>query len=105
MACMQCCHRAGIIQLQDRLRMLPVVKGQKLKPQQPQGRCFGWQVVEELMSIADGQVVLERDRGDAGASVGVDARLSVSRIGSRAYPPALATLAPSIRLELAQARP
>ena len=53
------------------------------------------------MSIADGQVVLERS-SEAGAPVSVDARLSVSRIGSRAYPPALALLAPSIRLHLAQ---
>ncbi|KAK9792239.1 hypothetical protein WJX73_003401 [Symbiochloris irregularis] len=58
------------------------------------------EVVEELMSIADGQVVLHKD---ADATVGVDARLSISRIGSRAYPPALAALAPSIRLQLAQA--
>ena len=54
------------------------------------------------MSIADGQVVLERDSADASSPVGVDVRLSVSRIGSRAYPPALAALAPSIRLQLAQ---
>ena len=61
--------------------------------------CVVGQVMEELMSIADGQVVLERA---ADATVGVDARLSISRIGSRAYPPALANLAPSIRLQLAQ---
>ena len=54
------------------------------------------------MSIADGQVVLQKD---ADAAVGVDARLSISRVGSRAYPPALATLAPSIRLQLAQVAP
>lgn len=33
----------------------------------------------------------------------VDVSASVSRIGSRAYPPAMATLAPSIRFDLAQA--
>ena len=55
------------------------------------------------MSIADGQVVLAHD-DQSGSAVGVDARLSISRIGARAYPPALAGLAPSIRLQLAQAR-
>ena len=33
----------------------------------------------------------------------VDVTASVSRIGCRAYPPAMATLAPSIRFDLAQA--
>lgn len=33
----------------------------------------------------------------------VDVSTSVSRIGSRAYPPAMASLAPSIRFDLAQA--
>lgn len=33
----------------------------------------------------------------------VDVSASVSRIGCRAYPPAMATLAPSIRFDLAQA--
>lgn len=62
--------------------------------------CVWRQAIEELMSIADGQVVLEQH---ADGSIGVDARLSVSRIGSRASPPALASLAPSIRLQLVQA--
>ncbi len=60
------------------------------------------QVVEEFMSIADGQVVLQRE--DGGAAVGVDPQASVSRIGSRAYPPALADLAVQLRFELAQVR-
>lgn len=60
------------------------------------------EVVEEFMSIADGQTVLRA--GDAGSvGVSVDPRLSVSRIGSRAFPPALEALAPQIRFELAQA--
>lgn len=71
---------------------------------EPAPRAAAAQVVEELMSIADGQVVLQRSSTDAAAPVGVDARVSVSRIGSRAYPPALAGLAASIRLQLAQAR-
>ncbi len=59
------------------------------------------QVVEEVMSIADGQVVLVPGRGGAPA---VDPAASISRIGGRAYPPALAALAPALRFELAQAR-
>lgn len=57
----------------------------------------GSQVVEEFMSLADGQTVLRPGGGDAAAGVSVDAALSVSRIGSRAFPPALEALAPQIR--------
>jgi F0F1-type ATP synthase alpha subunit len=51
------------------------------------------------MSIADGQTVLRHAvGGDVDTEgVAVDARLSVSRIGSRAFPPALEALAPQIR--------
>ena len=55
------------------------------------------------MSIADGQVVLRRD-ADTGA-VSVDPQASISRIGARAYPPALADLAVQLRFELAQVVP
>ena len=58
------------------------------------------QVIEELMSIADGQVVLQRDA--ATGMVSVDPQASISRIGSRAYSPALADLAVQLRFELAQ---
>ena len=58
------------------------------------------QVIEELMSIADGQVVLRRDA--ASGMVSVDPQASISRIGGRAYPPALADLAVQLRFELAQ---
>ena len=58
------------------------------------------QVIEELMSIADGQVVLRRDA--VTGMVSVDPQASISRIGSRAYPPALADLAVQLRFELAQ---
>lgn len=51
------------------------------------------------MSIADGQVVLVP--GPSGAPR-VDPAVSISRIGGRAYPPALATLAPQLRFELVQ---
>ena len=54
------------------------------------------------MSIADGQVVLQRD--SATGAVGVNPQASISRIGSRAYPPALADLAIDLRFELAQVR-
>ncbi|KAK9824846.1 hypothetical protein WJX81_006563 [Elliptochloris bilobata] len=66
---------------------------------QPAG-CVRMEVVEEVMSIADGQVVLVP--GPGGLPV-VDPAASISRIGGRAYPPALATLAPQLRFELAQA--
>ena len=95
--------------------------------------CIAWQVVEEFMSIADGQLVLHpptphslhapgssqqpeangqqvsASQDDAAPAwqrltgCNVDVSASVSRIGSRAYPPALAMLAPSIRFDLAQA--
>jgi F0F1-type ATP synthase alpha subunit len=61
------------------------------------------EIVEEFMSMADGQVVLEHARDAATGGPKVDARLSVSRIGSRAYAPALADLASLVRFELAQA--
>ena len=65
------------------------------------------------MSITDGQVVLQPPispspaAGDAASSrvpleTNVDPRASISRIGSRAHPPALATLAPELRFNLAQ---
>lgn len=49
------------------------------------------------MSIADGQVVLVAGPGGAPA---VDPAASISRIGGRAYPPALAALAPQVRCRL-----
>ena len=61
------------------------------------------EVVEEFMSIADGQIVLRNQRDPVTGGVSVDPQLSVSRIGSRAYPPALSELAPQVRFELAQA--
>ena len=92
------------------------------------------QVVEEFMSIADGQLVLTAESRSTHAAAAssqqqpasssedsqtnqqargqtwpdltgsnVDVSASVSRIGCRAYPPAMAVLAPSIRFDLAQA--
>ena len=53
------------------------------------------------MSIADGQVVLQRSP-DSGA-VTMDFANSISRMGARAHPPAMQALCPPIRLRLAQA--
>lgn len=64
---------------------------------------YNTEVVEEFMSMADGQLVLEHTRDGTTGGPKVDARLSVSRIGSRAYAPALADLASLVRFELAQA--
>lgn len=65
------------------------------------------EIVEEFMSIVDGQIVLKRPSGvgveERHAGVIVDPRASLSRIGSRAHPPALVDLAPSIRFDLLQA--
>ncbi|GAB4817334.1 hypothetical protein N2152v2_004380 [Parachlorella kessleri] len=52
------------------------------------------EVVEEMMSIADGQAVLRRQRDGATGGVTLNPQASVSRIGSRAYYPAMAALAP-----------
>ncbi|KAK9865780.1 hypothetical protein WJX84_004451 [Apatococcus fuscideae] len=81
--------------------------------QAPKG-CVSTEIVEEFMSITDGQVVLQPPirnasaAGDAASSripleTNIDPRASISRIGSRAHPPALATLAPELRFNLAQA--
>ncbi len=61
------------------------------------------EVVEEFMSMADGQLVLQNVRDSVTGGPRVDPRLSVSRIGSRAYAPAIADLASLVRFELAQA--
>ena len=61
------------------------------------------EVVEEFMSMTDGQIVLKGARDEASGGVLIDPQLSVSRIGARAYAPAIAELASLIRFELAQA--
>ena len=61
------------------------------------------EVVEEFMSITDGQIVLRQARDVPTGGVSVNPQLSVSRIGARAYSPAVASLAPQVRFELAQA--
>ncbi|GAX73139.1 hypothetical protein CEUSTIGMA_g592.t1 [Chlamydomonas eustigma] len=60
------------------------------------------EVVEEFISIADGQVVL-MDRPNSSGSYIVNPKLSITRVGTRAYHKAMADLAPQVRLDLAQA--
>lgn len=64
--------------------------------------CVRTEVVEEFMSIADGQTVLTASP-DVSQGVVVDARLSVSRIGNRAFPPEFGVTASQLRFQLAQA--
>jgi F0F1-type ATP synthase alpha subunit len=72
------------------------------------------EIVEEFISISDGQAVMDPAVASASASspttvssspthYALNPRLSVTRIGARAYDRALAELAPQARLELAQA--
>jgi len=66
----------------------------------PAGGETATEVIEEFMSITDGQFMVV-GRGEGVSSVSPSA--SVSRIGARAYPAkALRELAPSVRFELAQ---
>ena len=51
------------------------------------------------MSIADGQIILQRTPDGA---VALDFANSLSRMGLRAYAPAMQTLCPPIRLRLSQ---
>jgi F0F1-type ATP synthase alpha subunit len=52
------------------------------------------------MSISDGQMILRKDAPEAGAPAGrrvqLDSTASLSRMGTRAYPPALKDLAPQV---------
>lgn len=52
-------------------------------------------LVEEFMSIADGQAVLRHD-ADGDRPLTLDCTASLSRLGTRAYPPALKDLAPKV---------
>ncbi len=63
------------------------------------------EVVEEFISIADGQVVLQQQQGQAGAAntqgqpagcYVVNPKLSITRIGTRAYYKALEGMAPQV---------
>lgn len=48
------------------------------------------------MSISDGQVVLQRQRDAPTGGVTVNPQASCSRIGGRAYYPAMSALAPQV---------
>lgn len=74
------------------------------------------EAVEEFISIADGQVVLQQpnSKKDSGSKDGskvevgrvkykVNAKLSLTRIGTRAYSKVMEGLATQVRLDLAQA--
>lgn len=80
--------------------------------------CVRTEVIEEFMSIADGQAVFVRPKlqagggkegGGSGGGSGnrgppsVEPASSISRIGGRALPAALRTLAATLRLDLSQA--
>ncbi|HJL34199.1 MAG TPA: hypothetical protein RMG95_00730, partial [Polyangiaceae bacterium LLY-WYZ-15_(1-7)] len=54
-----------------------------------------------LISMTDGQIVLSRQLFAAGHKPAIDAGLSVSRVGGKAQPQALHTLAARLRLEYA----
>uniref|UniRef100_A0A7S1X862 H(+)-transporting two-sector ATPase n=1 Tax=Tetraselmis chuii TaxID=63592 RepID=A0A7S1X862_9CHLO len=61
------------------------------------------EVVEEFMSLTDGQIVLEGSRDTDSGCMVVNSAASVSRIGNRAYDDVLAPVATPIRTALAQA--
>lgn len=82
---------------------LPSTSNKKNGPKGPIPEELRTEVVEEFMSITDGQIVLRQVRDVPTGGVSVNPQLSVSRIGSRAYSPAIASLAPQVRFELAQA--
>eukprot|EP00884_Botryococcus_braunii_P012711 jgi/Botrbrau1/21440/Bobra.0216s0048.1 len=88
-------------ELRDKL--LTALAGKAQQPQDPAAEapaaCVRTEVIEEFMSITDGQIVVHK-QDDV---VLVDPELSISRIGVRAYPPAMKSLAPQIRFELVQA--
>ena len=55
-----------------------------------------------LISITDGQIILDTDLFNQGVKPAVDAGRSVSRVGGAAQAPAVRTYASNLRLELAQ---
>lgn len=54
------------------------------------------EIIEEVMSISDGQIVLREVASDAGLPA-IDAAASLSRMGTRAYYPALQNFGPDVR--------
>jgi len=83
-----------------------LAKRAEAAPPAAQGaREMATEVVEEFISIADGQLVLAERDGSAGAGAPyrVNPRLSITRLGTRAYYKALEAVATQARLDLAQA--
>ncbi|GMH44862.1 hypothetical protein BSKO_12814 [Bryopsis sp. KO-2023] len=87
---------------------------QKLKKNRESGAGSGGhpedsppEVIEEFMSISDGQVILDPQddsgKSDLDAPVNMRTTGSISRIGTRAYPPIMQAVASQIRFDLAQA--
>jgi len=66
-------------------------------------RSVPTEIVEEFMSLTDGQIVLEGTRDSCTGSMVINPAASVSRIGNRAYEPALVEVATPIRTSIAQA--
>ncbi len=63
----------------------------------------GWQVGQPGGPPPSWQVVLGDRASVPGGCYVVNPKLSITRVGTRAYHPALADLAPQVRLDLAQA--
>jgi len=76
------------------LTALPIVQVQR-------GNISAY-IPTNLISITDGQIVLDTDRFNQGLKPALDAGRSVSRVGGAAQTKAMQTLASHLRLELAQ---
>ena len=76
------------------LTALPIVQTQR-------GNISAY-IPTNLISITDGQIVLDAERFNQGLKPALDVGLSVSRVGGAAQTPAMRAVAGSLRLELAQ---
>ncbi len=76
------------------LTALPIVETQR-------GSMSAY-IPTNLISITDGQILLDSDLFNRGVKPAIDAGRSVSRVGGAAQAPAMRALASSLRLELAQ---
>lgn len=86
---------------EQKAKLLAALEARQGPSQGPAEGAVRTEVVEEWMSITDGQVVMTPCGTEGGARI--DPQLSISRVGARANFPATAQLAPAVRLELAQA--
>ena len=87
----------------QKAKLQAALKQQQGPSEGPPEGAVRTEVVEEWMSITDGQVVMTCGTQGAEGGARIDPQLSVSRVGARAHFPATALLAPAVRLELAQA--